>query len=608
MIHLPLRWTRLPVYAALCGLTLAACSDDSGGGDGAGPADAQIADTPDTGPLAPDMAIEAADAALPDAGPVEPVSIALIAPARGQRKSGGVMEVEGQVTGGQAPVLLIDGVETRTEADGHFTVSVPTAPGLNIVALQAVDGDPADPEADRDEERFSALFDADVDPSTPVKDAASLQVGPSGLNALGQVLAAYIEAQDLPTLLGERMPDGLILERFEYTDIEILLLPRDGYLELRFSLYGAQLDITGIAPVGGSEISIHGSASVDPATLSARLTVSRTAEGGLAFAIDGAEVEFNDFMYDIENVPSSVEDWFVDFIPDLAEGLLIDALDELVVPALFDGAALSRTLELLGRPITLTLGVQGATVAPIGLLLDLDGSVVADEIVREGLAVRAAPGQPVMQDPAHPGQIDLAVAADLLSRLLHAAWAAGILDLMLEEGGDIDVPVPLRLSLFRAALGEAAEGLDASQNIKLRLRPLLPPVARVEDGERPVVIELGDVMLDLMTVDDQVLVTVAGQVAARVSISLLPGGALEIAPDLAVEAWLDVAETPRGPVNAARLEDQLGALVDALPGLIADTTFNIGADVLPIPVTFPNAAIWADTEAPYVHLRADVAP
>ncbi|MFN3199714.1 MAG: hypothetical protein ACE366_15025 [Bradymonadia bacterium] len=591
---------------ALALLSLTACGDDSKSPDGANDALPPASDAMVSAPA--DMSVPMPDAMVPDLGPVDPVAIELTAPPRGQRDTGGVIQVEGRITGGREPVLLVDGVEARPEADGRFSVSVPARPGMNIVAVRGVDGDPNDPEAQADEERFAVLFDADVDPSEPVKDAATLMVGPSGLTSIGQVVAAYVESQDLPALLAEAMPGDLELTRFEYSALEVLLLPRNGYLELRFSIYGLQMEITGIAPVGDAELSITGEASVDPATLVARVVVGRTPEGGLELTLESAEASFENFMYDIENVPSSIEEWFEDFIPNLADGLIADAVDELVLPALFDGAALMRSVELLGQSIELTLGVQAATVDPTGLLLELDSRVLAEQVVNMGLAVRAEAGSPTMMDPSRSGDIDLAVATDLTSRILHAVWAAGILDLTLEEGGDINLPIPLRLSLFQAGLGEAAEGIDPSSNIKLRLRPPLPLVSRVEDGPRPLVIEAGDLFIDLLTENDEILVTIAAQFVVHMSVSITPGNGIEIVPELDVEAWLDVAETPRGPVDKARLEDQLGALVSALPGLLADTTFSLGDDVLPLPLSFPNAAVWADPEAPYVHLRADVAP
>ncbi len=159
-------------------------------------------------------------------------------------------------------------------------------------------------------------------------------------------------------------------------------------------------------------------------------------------------------------------------------------------------------------------------------------------------------------------------------------------------------------------LGEAANGIDRTQPLELTLRPLLPPVARLEKTDHPLVIETGDLLIDIATPNEGVLVTVAVHFIAKASFDvqqIADGGQIELSPDLQVEVHADVAETPRGPVREAALETLVQTLVGSLPGLIADQTFAFGTDALPVPVRLENAGLEPDHASPHLHLRADVA-
>ncbi|MEZ4468753.1 MAG: hypothetical protein R3F43_31065 [bacterium] len=166
--------------------------------------------------------------------------------------------------------------------------------------------------------------------------------------------------------------------------------------------------------------------------------------------------------------------------------------------------------------------------------------------------------------------------------------------------------MPLTTALVAGALGQAAEGLDRQATLTVRMRPLLPPEVRVEQGERPLVIEFGDLLFDLVSSTDGPLVTVAADVVSRAAVRVTGLDAIELGADLDVEVHADVAETPRGPVDDARLEALLEGLAGAIPGLLADQTFTFGADVLPVPVRFTNPRFEADRGAEFVHVRAGI--
>ncbi|MCA9545910.1 MAG: hypothetical protein KC613_16010, partial [Myxococcales bacterium] len=195
-----------------------------------------------------------------------------------------------------------------------------------------------------------------------------------------------------------------------------------------------------------------------------------------------------------------------------------------------------------------------------------------------------------------------------VGRLLHAAWAGGVLDLTVGPGGVAELPAGVGFGLFRGALGEAAEGLARDAEMVLRTRPLLPPGVTVVPDDRPLRVAIGDMLLDI-EVDGRVLATVSLHldVAVALTVVVAADGGIELEPDLAVEVWTDTAEAPVAPVDEAALEQRVATFANLLPGLIAGQTFAVGADALPIPVGLQDARVEAE-DAAWLHVRADLAP
>jgi len=203
------------------------------------------------------------------------------------------------------------------------------------------------------------------------------------------------------------------------------------------------------------------------------------------------------------------------------------------------------------------------------------------------------------------GDVDLAIAADLVTRIAHAVWAAGLLDLALDESSELDLPVRLTPALVAPMLGQAGADLDLSAPLYVRTLPLLPPVAAVEAGERPLILRVGDLLLELST-DEGPLVTLALQIEVRATLAVEAGDEIQLDPDLDVTVHADVAHSPRGPVEEARLERMGEELAAVLPRLVAEETFAFGADVIPVPIRFVNPVVSTDGAAPFVHVRTAI--
>jgi hypothetical protein len=331
--------------------------------------------------------------------------------------------------------------------------------------------------------------------------------------------------------------------------------------------------------------------------------VGARPDGSLALDISGTEVALDGFDYDVEGIPDFVEDWFEGRVRTLAEDTVRDALADFVVPSLFDPAALRRTVEVLGAPIDVGLKLNAASVTSAGLDLRADATATAPQAIHPEPAVRPTAGAVSTIDGS---DLDVAAGVDLLNRLLHATWAAGVLDLTLDEASGLGAGLPLKVALLAAALGDAADGIPLDTPVVLSLRPLLPPVARLEKGDRPLVVETGDLLLDVGTAEHGTLVTVALHFVARGAVQVETLEAITLDPDLAVEVHADVAETPRGAVDEAAVEQLVQTFAGVIPGLIADQTFAFGTDVLPVPLGLSGARLEADARGDWLHLLTNL--
>jgi hypothetical protein len=528
--------------------------------------------------------------------PPPPLQLVVSEPARGSWLSGPTIHVAGQLRNGQAPTLTVAGQPVALGPDGSFAADVPANEGLNVISTEAHDG------TRRAEDRRAALVDADVDPGSLVERGAAVQVAPSGFDTISDLMSDYLQNLDLNSLIAGNVPDNVSIDELTYGRIGVQLSPEDGDLRVRLTVNNLFVRLTGTVHYG-IDITFHGSATADPAEIIAHVRLDATNDGSLGVHVMDAEVNLNNFSYDIDHVPGFVEDWFQDRVRGFAEGLIRDALDSFVLPSLFDPSALDRSFEVFGRPIDVGLRIRDVDMQYSGMTMNLAARVAADQVVHPGAAVRSLGGQPQLGGDR---DVDLALAADFIGRVLHAAWAGGMLDFTLGPDSGFQSPVPLTVGLLAPALGDAARGLDRSEPLIITTRPLLPAVARVDGGDHPLTIETGDLMLDLSTTQGP-LVSVAVHLIAHANMTIDGLGSIEIHPDFQVEVHADVAETPRGPVNDARLEQQIETFAALIPPIIAQQTFTFGADALPVPISLSDVLFEADPGAPFVHLRANIA-
>lgn len=528
---------------------------------------------------------------------VPPLRIEIEQPPRGHRQAPGRIAVVGRVINGPAATLTVGGSAVVPDAQGNFSADVAGDVGLHSLVTEATAAD-----GRLAEDRRAVLVGADADPSSEVTRAMQVMISADGIAQINTLLDGFVDGLDIAGLVGGQDAGEFQLEGVTYDDVAITLVPRNGFMEVRLTIYGLRLEMSGTVNVV-FDIDVAGDMRCESLYIDARLNLAPTPDGGLDLSITDPTIQFDGFAFGIDGVPGFIEDLFEGTVRGMAEDAIRDALTGVVVPELFDPAALDQVIDINGQNVLMGLKIRGTEVTYDGLMLTLGSTAQAEAPVRVGgaLPIDMTAAQMSTSDP-----MDLAMSGDLIGRILHALWASGALDLEMAPGGQIDLPASAGLPLLINSLGEAAEGIAVGSPLTIETRPLLPPVVYIEQTERPLVIEIGDLMFDL-SVPEGPLATVAVQLIIRLRLDLdTSGGGIAFVPDMEIEANADVHEMPRGQVKERELERQIALAVRLIPAALADQAFSLGADALPVPLLLENSRFEADVAAPWVHVRAAI--
>lgn len=435
----------------------------------------------------------------------------ILEPARGLfhdvEASGPSITVRGSVTdiGSGVASLTLNGRPVTFDDKGAFSASFTPSPGLSTLELVALDG------AGHTSSTLRSVISGRFAPAGgEVERALDVKLGRAGLDAIIEQAREALASTPLEDLVPMGGDGGEFeVTSFQYSGTDVDLVPDYGGFRISVRIRGLRVGVRVRKKVLFVPVTFTGSVSAQEAELQAFLSVTATAAGSVDMAISEAYVQLHGFDYDIDGLPGFLEGLLSGFVRGFAEGALEDALQGVVLPSLFDPADLVQTLDLMGTPLTLGMRLSLLTVSPEGLRFQAAvraGGPPAPPHARERAQ---APGalRGLIPDTARgsggpEGPLQVAISADAVNQVLHAAWAAGGLDLSVDLGGaGGSLPIQLDVAGIGAALGvpldQAAPG---DSPIVLSLQPMLPPVltpAPAGDGELAGTLRLGDMLFHL---------------------------------------------------------------------------------------------------------------
>ncbi len=417
------------------------------------------------------------DATVEIEPPVLP-TLELIDPDRGSfHPAGNAVEVRGICTAGDAPLdqLTIDDEPANLSAEGEFQHVYAPVDGINVINLRVTD---------TDGERAT--------------DALGVYHG--NLRPLGEILPEIAVIQASAELLDDDQPDlddvaslveGLLedpgtfdgLETVETSDVAITptsitigdaavdIVPGVGVLTTTATLSDlhATFDIAGTGWLDWLEVS--GQMWSDPAWTEMDMEVS-ASNGDVNATVTYIDVQLDNFSFEVEWVPSWVEELLYDTVQDYVEEALLETTETMVADFLEEFLQTFSMETTFGEetPVTLAIELRSLLVTPEGLSMSLDGSTSASL----GIDVPPGAGTLVTQGAApslafSTSPLTVAVDDDFVNQLLGTVWTSGMLsgfaftglELAAMGAGEIPPPMgPVDVVTVDAALPMAVVATD----------------------------------------------------------------------------------------------------------------------------------------------------
>lgn len=406
---------------ALCGTliaTLAACSDPS------------ESDSPAIDPGAP--------------------RVHITSPERGTF-AGDVATVEVQGTASDDELVTaveVNGVAAVVEADGSFHATVPVTPGTNL--LQAVARD-AQGNAGAETRAVVAGPLSTMDRMVPSGITATLSA--QTFDALGRGAAGFLATGNLQALIAPANPvvdvgstDGQPDCDYSQASItgvtvgaaDVQLVPHVGGLSLDVTLDSVQINSLLRWAVACADGGRDATATASKLRIRGMLKVGAAA-GGVAIHLEGTSVTLTDFNVDLTGVPQAIVDQLA--LDTQLGAAIAGAVERYVVPMLgnaFGGLNAARSIDVLGKPVDLTVAPARIDLSAAGAIIELDTALRArGDAASPGWIYVANPA--LAMDQSHG--FELAVADDAANQLLASFWAAGGMDVALDLANDSYGPV-----------------------------------------------------------------------------------------------------------------------------------------------------------------------
>jgi hypothetical protein len=379
----------------------------------------------------------------PDAPAIDPTAprIHILSPERGTfAGENGEIAVTGIATDDTLVASVeVNGVAAYVGPDGKFAVTVPVAPGTNLLHAIARD---AQGNTGKETRAVVAGPLSRLDRSVP--DALTLTMSAQTFNAIGTGAGNFIMDADLGALVQplnpvvdinttNGAPDCAYAQaRITSLDVgaaDVNLVPQSGGIGLDVTLdnvfVGLHLQWAVACLDGSRDVTV----SASRLRVTGKLGVALSG-GQFQIALQSPNVTITGFNVNLGGIPQTIID-LLDLDTRLGP-VLGWATEKFVVPMLNNSLAglnQTKTIDVLGKPVDITVRPARIEFDVTGALVELDTTLRArDDSAAPGF-VYVANTLPAM-DKTHGFAI--AVADDAANQLLTSFWAAKGMDMTLD--------------------------------------------------------------------------------------------------------------------------------------------------------------------------------
>jgi len=504
---------------------------------------------------------------------------------------GTAVRVKGQAIAGTYPlaVLTVDGEEVDFDDQGRFEVLIDPIPGVNRVGLRIEDeGD----ERAVDGRSFYAA--ARHENGETIAEAVRMQLGPevldddtSDLDDLSAILeVVLLDPAVSDVLVGETFvtEDGIEIEPtyVAFGSAAVDLSPAVDRLDAVITLYDVWMDFN----TSYSFYSTTGSAWMSSIVLTMGIEAEVTPSGAEADVVD---VDATLYGYGL------TVDWFPDWLEDELADWTKESLEDSLGGSVEDmaGEMLSETLDAFAVEYSAADGVDlGLELAGIdsdrqGLYLTFDAWVEGSGMALPSGAASLTTSGAVPSFPLSSRPFAVALDDDLLNQVFFAFWASGAVHDMTYG--------PVELAVL---VGEALPPpLGPVEQVVIDLG--LPPVVAAGSGERPFVMSVGELTLDI-TRDDGERTAASLNFSADADLTLADDGSLVlelddrpkyVPVDVGMTAWPE-------PLDPGDLASLFRLMTPTLVGSLGDFLPSFGLPPLPLDALGDVAALEGEALVP----------
>ncbi len=525
--------------------------------------------------------------------------------------------------------VRLAGQDVPLDADGRFRRTIVLAPGLGVIDAAATDA-----RGHKTTTSIGVLAGEwnPVDQKIPA--AATGRLNDAALVGIAGLAEGLLASYDLGPLLQAPVYDGgwsflhatVHMRRPVFQSVQVTLDARPDGIYFTAEIARPIVEAEAVGTAAGFRFgpetvvltgdSIFGSGRIVPFARPDRKIGVRVEDvvvdiRSLTFTITSTWVQMIEPLLR-SIVASQVERFALAFVDDFRPALET-ILDDWLTP--------TTPFDVLGKPFTLDVRAESIALDDDGLsvALEFDAPVAPADRTARGAA---APGSFKTAGATPAIRTARGIAAclddDALNRMLHAAWAAGILERDIDAaavgpalaalaklaGGTGSSAVPsLDAGFLKMFLPEIGAEFPNASPLSLRVRADLPPVLEVSGAPDVAVVHLGELHVEFLVdrgAGAELLLELVVHARASLEPELGPAG-VGVQSNRLSEVRADIVRQPIVRFDERKVESLVGmALPPLLPRILG------GIRLLPLPA-MPGATIRDATAEPYGPAREHIA-
>ncbi len=506
---------------------------------------------------------------------LSPPVIELTSPQRGSFQIQGTQDeitVQGRATDTVTGVtsVNVNGQAVQLGPDGTFTTRLRPDIGSNIVLVEAVDGS-----GQSTDTRRGLIYGQFADYSALSDNAIGLRLGGEGIGVMEGIFGSVLGGLDLTSLAGDSgAGSDFEIQEITYQSVDVGLTPQNGYFDIEAAINDMQIGFETEQRIGFIPITVDGTISIDPAILRGKLYIAPDGQGGVSISFQDTSVELRNFDLDLDGILGIIDGLIEGFVEDLAKDLLSEALNGF---ALGETGGVNTPFDLLGQQAILELFISTLNVDPQGMTFGADAAlnIVGAVDVNPNPGAFVTPSlPPSVEDPNK--MLRFSLADDFVNQLLGNLWRTGLLNIDIGAAladGDA-LPLELNAGTFSLLVGqELLQYGDRDTPIGLKMRPLLPPLGKIQDPAQGIMkVTMSELLLDFtIDVPGQAPIlwaTVSSYLIMDVEIGFDEEGELDL--QLTAEVYVELIDEPLFDIDDALLETTIAGLLQGLPAQLTE--------------------------------------